>query len=233
MMTLRCVLLAIVGLVASADSLFAQTPPAASPAPVPPPATEAPNGVAPTGEPRTGDRWTYELRDDITGDIKSTIVNTVTDVSDTDVSMRVTFLGNPISSYQTYDRSWDLTNDGLWRFTPNDGTGIRVPLAVGTTWSFAATDLNSTAGVSWRRTGTSNVVAQESLTTRAGTFDTFRIETSIQFQNVTDPTTKLQAEQQIWYAPAIDHWVRRTFVSRLDGRVRDKSSTELVEYGRN
>jgi hypothetical protein len=103
---------------------------------------------------------------------------------------------------------------------------------VGKTWSFKGTDLNSTAGVSWKRSGTAKVVAQESITTRAGTFDTFKIETSFQIQNANDPTKKLQAEQQTWYAPAINHWVKRSFVSRSDGRVRDKNTIELVEYGR-
>jgi hypothetical protein len=125
-----------------------------------------------------------------------------------------------------------INNSGIWRYTPNDGTGIRAPLAVGKTWSFKATDLNSTAGVSWRRSGTAKVVAQESVTTRAGTFDTFKIETSLQFQNSNDPTKKYQAVFQIWYAPVIDHWVKRSFVSRSEGRVREKSTIELVEYGR-
>ena len=31
---------------------------------------------------QTGDHWTYEFRDEITGEVKSTITNTVTDVSD-------------------------------------------------------------------------------------------------------------------------------------------------------
>ena len=76
------------------------------------------------------------------------------------------------------------------------------------------------------------VVAQESVTTRAGTFDTFKIETSYQSQNANDPTKKAQVVIQIWYAPLIDHWVKRSFVSRSDGRVRERSTVELVEYGR-
>ena len=134
--------------------------------------------------------------------------------------IRAYLLGNPNSGYQTFDRSWNMTNNGLWRFTPNDGTGIRSPLAVGKTWPIKSTDLNSTAGISWKRSGTAKVVAQESVTTRAGTFDTFKIETSYQSQNANDPTKKAQIVQQIWYAPLIDHWVKRTFVSRSDGRVR-------------
>ena len=163
---------------------------------------------------------------------QNTTTNTVTDVSATEISVRLAVLGNSNTGYQTFDRSWDLTNSGIWRYTPNDGTGIRPPLAVGKTWSFNSTDLNSTAGISWKRSGTAKVVAQESVTTRAGTFDTYKIEISFQIQNANDPTKKLQADQQTWYAPAINHWVKRTFVSRSDGKVRDKSTIELVEYGR-
>jgi hypothetical protein len=181
---------------------------------------------------QTGDHWTYELRDDITGDIKSTITNTVTDVSGSEISTRIAQLGNSNAGYQTFDRSWNLISNGIWRFTPSDGTGIRAPLAVGKTWSFKATDLNSTAGVSWKRSGTAKVVAQESVTTRAGTFDTFKIETSLQIQNANDPTKKILAVQQVWYAPLIDHWVKRSALSRSEGRVREKSTIELVEYGR-
>jgi hypothetical protein len=232
MRMLRCILFTILGLVPATSPLLAQTPPAESAPAAPAPAAEAPTGPEPMEEPQTGDHWTYELRDDITGDVKSTITTTVTDVSGTDISIRVGVLGNANSGYVTFDRSWNMTNNGVWRYTPNDGSGIRSPLAVSKSWSFKGTDLNSTAGVSWKRNGTSKVVAQESLTTRAGTFDTFKIETTAQVQNANDPTKKVQVVLQTWYAPAIDHWVKRSAVSRSDGRVRDKSTTELVEYGR-
>jgi hypothetical protein len=183
-------------------------------------------------DPQLGDRWTYEVRDEITGAIKSTITNTVTDVSDSEIGIRLDVLGKPNSGYHTYDRSWNMTNSGTWRFTPNDGTGIKLPLAVGKSWPVKSTDLNSTAGVSSKRSGTSKVVAQESVTTRAGTFDTFKIETSYQSQNSNDPTKKYQVVEQMWYAPVIDHWVKRSAVSRSEGRVRENSSVVLVEYGR-
>jgi DUF3108-like len=224
--------LATIGLLATPSSLQAQTAPKESPPAASSVAVEAPNSPEPMEDAQTGDHWTYEVRDEITGDIKSTITNTVTDVSDSEIGTRLALLGNPNAGYQTFDRSWDLINNGIWRYTPNDGTGVRAPLAVGKTWSIKSADLNSTAGVSWKRSGTSKVVAQESVTTRAGTFDTFKIETSIQIQNANDPTKKIQAVQQTWYAPVINHWVKRSYVSRSDGRVRDKSTIELVEYGR-
>jgi hypothetical protein len=224
----HCVM-ASVGLLLSATALIAQTP---NPAPAPAPAATEPSEQETMEDPQVGDRWTYEFRDDISGDVKSTLTQTVTDVSGSEIGVKIATLGTSNSGYQTFDRSWNLINGGNWRYTPNDGTGIRAPLAVGKTWSLKSNDLNNTAGVSWKRSGTSKVVAQESVTTRAGTFDTFRIETSFQVQNANDPTKKVQAVQQTWYAPAIDHWVKRSFVSRLDSRVREKTTLELVEYGR-
>ena len=222
----RC-FLAAVGLLLSASALTAQTPNAA-------PAVTAtePSAQETMVDPQVGDHWTYEYRDDITGDVKSVLTNTVTDVTDSQVGVRIARIGNANSGYQTFDHSWNLVVSGDWHYMPNDGTGIRAPLAVGKIWSFKATDLNSTAGFSGKRSGTSKVVAQESVTTPAGTFDTFKIETSFQIQNANDPTKKVQAIAQTWYAPAINHWVKRSFLSRSDSRVREKNTVELVEYGR-
>jgi uncharacterized protein DUF3108 len=211
----------------SAQSTQTDTPAASATPPV-----ESPAGPEPMEEPKLGDHWTYEVRDEITGEVKSTVTNTVTDVSDSEISTRTAQLGSPGFGFLTFDRSWNLTNNGATRATPNDGTGIRSPLAVGKTWSFKASEVNSTTGYSGKRSGTAKVVAQESVTTRAGTFDTFKIETSVQLQSAKDPTSKAQIEQQMWYAPAIDHWVKRTFVVRSGGRVRTHDAIELIEYGR-
>jgi hypothetical protein len=223
----RCSFLAAVGLLLSASTLTAQTPNSA-PAPA---ATESTTQET-MEDPQVGDHWTYEFRDDISGDVKSVQTHTITDVTDSQIGVRIANIGNANPGYQTFDRSWNLVVSGDWHYTPNDGTGIRAPLAVGKTWSFKATELKTTAGFSAKRSGTSKAVAQESVTTPAGTFDTFKIETSFQDQNANDPTKKVQAVVQTWYAPAIDHWVKRSFVSRSDGRVRVKNSVELVEYGR-
>jgi hypothetical protein len=229
---LRCVFLATIGLLATAGSLPAQTAPKESPPAASSPAVESANSPEPMEDTQLGDHWTYEVRDEITGEIKSTITNTVTDVSASEIGIRLGVLGKPNSGYFNYDRFWNMTNNGSWRYTPNDGSGIKPPLTVGKSWPVKSNDHNSTDGYSSKRSGTSKVVAQESLTTRAGTFDTFKIESSYQLQNSKDPTRKVQIVQQVWYAPVINHWVKRTFVSRSEGRVRENNSSELVEYGR-
>ena len=227
---LRYAFLTTIGLLASVVSSPAQPAPKdASPPPAAATATDAPE---PMEEVQPGDHWTYEVRDEITGDVKATSTNIVTDLSETEISVRFGVTGNPNSGYVAFDRSWNVKNNGTWRFTPNDGSGFRLPLAVGKTWSFQSTDVNSTGGFSYKRSGKSKVVGQESVTTRAGTFDTFKIETSYSLSNAHDPTKKMQVVTQTWYAPVIDHWVKRSSVSRSEGRVRDNSSIELVEYGR-
>jgi hypothetical protein len=229
---LRCASLATIFLFAAAASLSAQPASPAEPAPSSPPAVEAPNSPDAMEDPQLGDHWTYQLKDEITGEIKSTITYTITDVSTSEIRTRTGILGKSDTGYATFDRSWNTTNNGIWRFTPNDGTGVRPPLAVGKTWSFKDTEVNTMGGFSARRTGSAKVIAQESVTTRAGTFDTFKVETSYQLQSSNDPTKKFQIVQQMWYSPVIDHWVKRTFVSKSDGQVRENSSLELVEYGR-
>jgi hypothetical protein len=223
---LRRCLLATIGLLAFACAANAQA--AGQP---PAPAAQATSQET-MEEPEVGDHWTYEVRDEITGDLKSTITHTITDISPTEIGIRLAVLGKSDVGYQSYDRSWDMITNGVWRSTPNDGMGIRAPLAIGKTWAVKATDFNSTSGVSLKRTGTAKVTAQESLTTRAGTFETYKIEIAIEARNSNDTTKKYLSEQQIWYAPSINHWVKRANINRSDGRVRDRSMAELVECGR-
>jgi hypothetical protein len=181
---------------------------------------------------QVGDHWTYEFTDNISGDVKSISTNTVTDLTDSQIGLRTTWAGHSNSNSQTYDRSWNLLNSGVHRYSPNDGTGIQAPLTVGKTWSVKSTDINSTSGLIAKRTGTSKVTAQESVTTPAGTFDTLKIETSFQLQNTNNVTDKAQLVIQTWYAPAIDHWVKRNVTSRFHGRVTANNTVELVDYGR-
>src|ERR1700726_3035935 len=126
------VILAAVSLLLLAGSPRAQTAqePTATTKASQPGATDPADSMA---TPQTGDHWTYEFRDEITGDIKSTVTHTVTDVSGSEISIRVAVLGKPNFGYQTYDQSWNMIENGNWRFKPNDGGGVRLPLAVGKT----------------------------------------------------------------------------------------------------
>jgi hypothetical protein len=228
---LRCAIAGLIGLLAAGSAAAQQSPPQAEA-----PATSSPappaKPVTPMEEPLPGDHWTYEVRDEITGTISATRTNVVTEVTPTEISIRFSIQGTSNGGFNVYDRSWNLISNEPWRYSPNDGSGIRTPLAVGKSWTFQSSDVNAGNGNIGKRSGTSKVVGQESLTTRAGTFETFKIETSYSVRGVKDPTRKAEIAAQTWYAPAIDHWIKRTFVSRADKHLRVNNTIELVEYGR-
>jgi hypothetical protein len=227
---LRCVILVVVNL--AATGAWAQTP---SPAAAPPDAAasaQPAKAVVPMEEPQPGDRWTYEIRDEITGSVTGTREFVVTEVTPTQISVRHKKLGTDTEGLSVFDRSWNVVEDRPWKFSPHDGTGIQSPLALGKTWPVHTNNINSASGAVWKRSGISKVVGQESVTTRAGTFDTFKIETKFTGQNVNNPTLKNEVTSLTWYAPAIDHWVKRTFVSRADKHLQIDNVLELIEYGR-
>jgi hypothetical protein len=193
---------------------------------------ETTQAVVAMEEPRPGDHWIYEIRDEITGGITATRENVVTEVTPTEISVRFKTVGTNNEGFNVYDRSWNVVEARPWRYSPHDGTGIQSPLAVGKTWPVRTNNINSANGNVWKRSGTSKVVGQESVTTKAGTFDTFKIETTFTGRNVNNPTLKNEVISLTWYAPAIDHWVRRTFVSRANKHLQISNMIELIEYGR-
>lgn len=229
---LRYAAVAVVCLTAANASAQPAPSPTAAP-PVTAAASPSAKPVTPMEEPKPGDRWTYEVHDEITGTVTATRENVVTEVTPSDITVRYKAVGSGNSEgFNVYDHSWNLLEGRPWRFSPNDGSGIQSPLAVGKTWTIAANNINSANGSIWKRSGTSKVVAQESVTTRAGTFDTFKIETHYSARNANNPTLKNEVAAVTWYAPTIDHWVKRTTAIRADKRLQTSSLIELVDYGR-
>src|ERR1700710_2567179 len=89
----RYAFLAAIGLLATAAPLSAQpakdaAPPSAA-APV-----ESPTRPDSMEEAQLGDHWTYELKDEIAGEVKGTYTNVVTDVNATEVGTRTGMLGS-------------------------------------------------------------------------------------------------------------------------------------------
>jgi hypothetical protein len=183
-------------------------------------------------EPQPGDHWTYEERDEISGTVRANRTNVVTEVTPTEISTRVDTLGKPEPGQMIFDRSWNMTLSGSWKYSPNDGLGIQLPLTVGKTWTFQTNNINGANGNIWKRSGKSKVASQETVVTKAGTFETFKIETTFSARNVNNPTLKNEVTSVTWYAPAIDHWVKRTFVSRTDRHLMIDDAIELTDYGR-
>src|SRR5262245_14124486 len=80
---------------------------------------EAPAQVADIAGVLPGDRWVYEVTDEITGDIKQTTTVVVLDVSEKEINTRVSTRGaNPRQI--VFDRGWSRIDDSSWKFTPSD-----------------------------------------------------------------------------------------------------------------
>lgn len=222
----RCAAFLALCLLANSASAQQASPPAAEP--------RTAQTVTKMEEPLPGDRWVYELRDEITGKVTATREYVVTEITPTSIGVRAKNLGGNKSDeiFAVHDRSWAVVEARPWRYSPNDGSGIQTPLEVGKTWPVRTNNINSANGNVWRRSGISKVVGQETVTTKAGTFDTFKIETTFTGTNVNNPIMKNEVTALTWYAPAIDHWVRRTFVSRANKHLTINNAVELIEYGR-
>ena len=210
----------------------AQTAPSNDATVAVPAATQPPSQSESMDPPMVGDHWTYEVRDEITGELKFSTTTLVTDVTPTEVALRAQSPSFAGPGVYIYDRSWDLKSSPIWRVSPNDGSGVRLPLNVGSAWKFQSDAIYGPRGTTFKNSGSSKVVGQESITTSAGTFDAFKIETTVNGRNANDPTKRFELQTTTWYAPSIDHWVKRISKSSFNGRVDADTSMELVEYGR-
>jgi hypothetical protein len=224
----RCVLVGVIVCLsvtsAFAEEFGARFSPSAAAAAVPAPSANM-QQVA------TGDHWTYEIKDEISGAIKQTRTVMVTDVSKNEVATRFDVAKTGQSGNILYDPSWNILRNAVFKFSPNDGTGIHLPLTLGAQWKITVDALNSNTGIVWRRVGNSRVAGQESVTTKAGTFQCFVIETNYVARNTKDPTRASQISARTWFSPDVNHWVKRNIVMRQDGHVFQNNMLELTEYG--
>jgi len=179
-----------------------------------------------------GDRWVYEVTDEMTGDVKSTTTVVVLDVSDNEIHTRVSTRGATSPRQIVFDRRWSRIDDSVWKYRPSDGSGIQTPLQVGKEWRFEARATNFQNGTATTNTGQSKVVGQEAVTTGAGTFDAFKIETTMRQVNSNDQTKAATMTATLWYAPSVNRWVRRTYKFHVEGRLRDSQTEELADYSR-
>jgi hypothetical protein len=190
--------------------------------------------VAQTADPgpvRIGDRWSYDIKDDLTGDLRHAVTVVVVDVNDKEITTRATIRGKDRPQTMVFDLDWGRIDDGAWKLRPS-GIGIKTPLQVGKEWRSDANAMNLQSGVAFRASGVAKVVGEEQVATPAGTFDTYRVNTTVRLVNTRDQTKSWIWTFEFWYAPAVNRWVKRKTEARSDGRLRDSSVEELTEYTR-
>jgi hypothetical protein len=186
----------------------------------------ADNGV------QVGDHWTFDTRDEITGLPRDTYTRAVTDLSPAEIVVRQSVRGKNGFSILVFDHTWDRVEAPNLKFKPNDGQGIRLPLAVGKEWRSEFEARNTQTGSAFKDSVVSKIVAQETLMVPAGMYDTFKIETRVHEFNTADPSRSTEFENVGWYAPLINYWVRRMYVTKVQKRTTNSVSDELVDFGR-
>ena len=183
------------------------------------------------GAVRVGDRWSYDVKDDLTGDFKVSMTFEVVEVNEKEITTRVHYRGKPPPRTMIFDLDWGRIDDGLWKVRPH-GIGIKKPLEVGKKWRSRAQATNMRSGVVLRASGVAKVAGQEQVTTPAGTFDAFRVEMRVRSINTKDQTKSSIMNLVVWYAPAVNRWVKRKVEKRAERRLRDSYVEELTEYSR-
>ena len=181
---------------------------------------------------RIGDQWTYDTKDEITGATTRTFTGTITEITPKEIVTRLTFRGSTGTALVAFDHEWNRTVNGDFKFKPNDAQGVRFPLAVGKEWRSEYVNSNVKTGVNMKGSSSSKIVAQETVTTPAGSFETFKVERQLKEFNAADPSRSAEAQVVMWYAPQINHWVRRTIVTKVEKRMRSNETDELVAYNR-
>jgi hypothetical protein len=189
------------------------------------------------GAPRVGDLWIYDTRNEVTGLPSEGYTEMVAQVSPKEFIVNRTFR-EPVQRWPqnfilTYGHDWDVIDSYNHKFKPNDGLGVRMPLGIGKTWQaeFDAQDLHTTRRT-YRGTSSSKVEAQEKITTDAGTFDTFKIEQQARWLDPLDPARMWEYQIVSWFAPQINHWVRRTTLIKFEKRLRENTTEELANFNR-
>jgi hypothetical protein len=186
---------------------------------------------------KPGDRWTYRWIDDITGETKSYQTYTLTEIKDGAFSVAITASpvgqGQPTVGLHVYDENWGLLDDGVWSRKVGDPvTGVRLPLKVGAKWETHFTASRKNPDRESAIDATSVVTAYEEVSFRFGlTYDAFKIETN---ETVTavggGPSATLKVT--LWYAPAVNRYVKRVIESRTNDRLQSRTIEALTDYKR-
>jgi hypothetical protein len=193
--------------------------------------------VNPKIEVARGDRWTYEVRDDVTDELKTILDLTVTDVTDSEIDTRARFTNAATNAESTnvqiFDPRWRMKDDGAAIYRPAaEETGIPTDIQVGKSWSYnyEYSKVNPPANV--KLVGKAKVESWERITVGNGlAYDAFKIVFNSSVTPVVN-NRKWEWHVVLWYAPAAHRYVKRIFESRQNGKLNDASVQTLRDYHR-
>jgi hypothetical protein len=153
-------------------------------------------------------------------------------VTPTEIGVRLESLGNSNVANYVFDHGWNMVNMPPWKYSPNDGLGVKLPLTPGSTWKLSVEATNIQSGATFHRSGTSKVVGKDNVVTGAGIFDAYKVEISSSVDNVKVAANNAGQSLTIWYVPSVARWVKMIVTTTANGHVTQNTSVELMAYGR-
>lgn len=178
---------------------------------------------------KVGDIWKYRILDGFTNEPKFEINFRTVSISDSEITVRMTWKGNQNSRLAIFDRQWNMLDDGTAKWDPSRSE-FKFPMRVGESWARRYQVTNIKTGATSACISDAKVAANEKVTVPAGTFDTFRLETEIECRSTGNDASLMKYAMKNWYSPEANRSVRQESQTFADGRVRDKSVVELIEY---
>ena len=178
---------------------------------------------------RVGDTWKYNQLDGFTNEIKFEFSRRVVGISDSEITIEQTIKGRAGYRVIIYDRFWNLIDNGTLKFEPSNGVQS-FPVTIGKVLRKEYREKNIKTGVFSVCTVSGQYVGWEKVTVPAGTFDTLRLEDEIECRSTGADAAINKTAHKSWYAPSVNKYVRTESQTVRDGRVREKTGTELVEY---
>jgi len=191
--------------------------------------------VSPAIQVSPGDSWTYDIRDDITGEVRGTVTFEVAKVTEAEIETRVAkkkqLLHTETTSKEIFDSHWRMKDNGKVVFRPAlETTGVPDDLAVGKSWSFKHQASPKGSAVTREFAGVGKVEAWEHVTLPNGSgYDAFKIDVTAA---AAIGNRKQEQHSIMWFAPAVNRLVKRKDESRANGILRDATEQTLREYKR-
>jgi len=193
--------------------------------------------VNPKIELARGDQWTYEVKDDITDELRVILNLAVTDVTDSeiDVRARYTVVATNVETtgVQVFDQNWRQKENGVTICRPAcPETGIPADIEVGKAWSYSFESSKITAPANFKFAGKAKVVSWERVAVANGlSFDAFKLV----FDSAVTPVVnnrKWEQHVELWYAPAANRYVKRRLETRQNGKLVEATVETLRDYHR-
>ena len=178
---------------------------------------------------RVGERWSWQHINGMANEKDFTIIEDVTEVTDSEIHTRIRTKGKSGSAISAYTKEWNPVDVVSARYDPNLKR-LAFPLQTGKTWDGTADKMLFSNGKHGKFLLKGKVGALEKITVPAGTFDAYRIELTLDASGTDEDANIGHTVETNWYAPSIKQYVKTENVFSRDGRVRSKDIFELLEY---